>query len=291
MTLASSQPAVALIMRSKNEMPYTRDVFEALERQTYRNYVLYNVDSGSTDDTLKVVRQHNPNPANIVEIAPEDYVPGKVLNMMIKAAHEPLIVLLNADAIPLDDQWLEKLLEPLLQGAADGAISRQVARSDAHFIVKEDYSRAYAMERFPNGVLVNFFSAVACAFRREIWDETKFYTGGYAEDLAWCQECQAKGRRFVFVADSVVEHSHNYTLKGLYRKRFRQGVTFGTISGMAPSALGRLYQAGKEMLRDTYCAIKHCAPQTIPYNIIYRSLIHLAYYQGIKEGLRRTKNK
>lgn len=283
--------SVAIIMRSKNEMPYTKDVFDVLQRQTYRDFVIYNVDSGSTDGTVALIRERNPNTDKIIEIPPEEYVPGKVLNMMIERTSEPLIVFLNADAIPLSDDWLANLIAPLLSGEADGAISRQVARDDAHYIVKEDYKRAYNPSRFPGGVLDDFFSAVACAFKRELWEETKFYIGGYAEDLAWCRECQAKGRRFVMVADSVVEHSHNYSLKGLYRKRWRQGVAFGYIYGSSPHALTRLYQVSREIVRDTVCAVKSGQLQTIPYNMVYRSLIYLAYHQGNKEGIKRYRSE
>ncbi|MDP1835573.1 MAG: glycosyltransferase family A protein [Chlamydiales bacterium] len=287
----ASQPAVAIIMRSKNEMPYTEAVFDALDAQTYRNFVLYNVDSGSTDGTIELVHEKNTDRSKIIEIAPDDYVPGKVLNMMIEQAAERIIVFLNADAIPQSNQWLENLLQPILSGEVDGTMSRQVAREDAHFIVKQDYIRAYDPIRFPGGILEDFFSAVACAFKKELWEETKFYTTGYAEDLAWCRECQAKGRRFKLVADSVVEHSHNYSLKGLYRKRYRQGVAFGYIYGTAPNGLARLYQVSKEIIRDTINAVKDLQPHTIPYNLLYRSAIHLGYHQGNREGLKRYRNK
>jgi rhamnosyltransferase len=282
---------VAIIMRSKNEMPYTKSVFEALRHQTYRHFVVYNIDSGSTDGTLEFIRSANPDPTKIIEIQPKEYVPGRVLNRMVAEAKESVIVLLNADAIPLSPQWLEKLIAPILAGEADGTMSRQVARDDAYFVVKQDYLRAYDGQRFPGSVLHDFFSAVACAFTRACWEETHFYEEGYAEDLAWCRECQSKGKRFVFVADSVVEHSHNYSLNGLYHKRRRQGVAFGYIYGSAPSMAARFYQLSREVARDTLNAITQGQFLTIPYNLAYRVEIHLGYHQGNREGLRRFQDK
>ncbi len=286
-----ADPVVAIIMRSKNEMPYTTDVFKALEAQTYRHFVLYNVDSGSTDGTLEVVEANNRDASKVVRIPPEDYVPGKVLNMMIERTAESIIVFLNADAIPQDSYWLERLIRPIIDDEADGTMSRQIARVDAYFIVKQDYLRAYAPSRFPDGFLTDFFSAVACAFKRSLWEETPFYTTGYAEDLAWCRMCQAKGARFKIVQESVVEHSHNYSIQGLYRKRYRQGVAFGYIYGSAPNGFARVYQVGKELARDTLSALKCGQPLTIPYNVLYRSVIHLAYHQGHKEGTQRYTKK
>ncbi len=102
---------------------------------------------------------------------------------------------------------LERLIRPIINGEVDGTMSRQIAREDAHFIVKQDYLRAYAPARFPDGLIEGLLSAVACAFKRSLWEGTPFYTTGYAEDLAWCRECQAKGARFKIIQDSVVEHS------------------------------------------------------------------------------------
>lgn len=287
----AANPSIAIVIRSKNEMPYTKNVFKALQEQTYHNYVIYNIDSGSTDGTLEVIRSHNPDPAKIVEISPDDYMPGKVLNMILEHTSEKIIVLLNADAVPMNNRWLANLIKPIISDEADATMSRQVARDGAHFIVKQDYLRAYCIKRFPNGNLENFFSAVACAFKRELWEETKFYTSGYAEDLAWFKECKKKGRRFKFVEDSVIEHSHNYSLKGLYHKRYRQGVAFGYIYGHVPNPLTRLRQMGKEIIRDIWYALKHGKPQTIPYNLLYRSTIHLGYHQGSKEGIKRYRKK
>ena len=82
-SLMENAPAVAIIMRSKNEEPYATQTLERLFTQTYLNFTLYNVDSGSTDGTLEAIKKYNPSPENIKEIRPADYVPGPVLNDMI----------------------------------------------------------------------------------------------------------------------------------------------------------------------------------------------------------------
>lgn len=271
---------VALIMRSKNEQPYTEHALRALKSQTFHDFVLYNVDSGSTDGTLEVIRKFNANQANIVLISPEDYIPGKVLNMMIERSQESIIVFLNADAIPLDSEWLERLLSPILNGKADATMSRQVARKDGYFIVDYDYIRAYDEINLARNPC--FFSAAACAFKRELWEQTKFYDEGISEDLLWSKICQEKGAIFKYVPDSVVEHSHNYTLKQLYRRHYGEGKAFSHIFGEKPSLFRELFSLGKELVRDFFYSISKGQIHTIPYNIIYRCTIHLAQYRGKK---------
>ena len=100
----SDKKTIAVIMRSKNEQPYTEPALQALFKQSYQDFKLYNVDSGSIDGTLAVVQKYNQD---VILIAASDYIPGTVLNNMISTTNEEIIVFLNADAIPQSDNWLE----------------------------------------------------------------------------------------------------------------------------------------------------------------------------------------
>ncbi len=272
-------PSVAIIIRSKNEMPHVRAVLEMLGRQTYRDYELFAVDSGSTDGSADLLHKHCGDGC-LTEIAPENYLPGKVLNEAIAQTPQTIIVLLNADAIPLDETWLETLVEPLTEERADATFSRQVARGDAHFVVAYDYERAYD----PNKLSPAFFSAVACAFKRDLWERINFREQGYAEDLAWAAACRKAGARIQMVPDSVVEHSHNYSLQALFAKRHRQALTFDR----APDSGHQLIQCIRELVRDFLHAVRKLELHTIPYNLAYRVTIHRAEYCGLKDRAKKT---
>ncbi len=265
-------PTVAIITRAKNETPHVRRALEALTRQTFTAFDHFAVDSGSTDGTLEALEASG---ATLTRIAPEDYVPGPVLNAAIDRTHHEIIVLLNADAVPLTDDWLAKLLQPILENRADATFSRQVARADARFIVAYDYERAFN----PANIVPGFFSAVACAFRRPLWETRPFPAEGYAEDAAWAKDHEAAGARFEFVPDSAVEHSHNYSLEALFAKRHRQALTFNEAPKVGRQAAACL----KEILRDLIHAAAKWKFQTIPYNSAYRVVIHRAVHGGLKE--------
>jgi len=272
---------VDIIMRSKNEMPYAVTVLDRLSRQTWKDYTLYNVDSGSTDGTLEIVRRCNPD--RLVEIPPKSYAPGKVLNDMIARTGAEVIVLLNADAIPLNEFWLERLVRSVLDATADASMSKQHARPDACFIVDYDYRRAYDPRNIKEEN-EDFFSAVACAFRRTWWERYKFPESGYAEDLAWARTCREQGAKFKFVLDSEVEHSHNYTLKELYRKKYRHGQTYHRIYQQQPKPMAQTLACVRELVRDFLHAFRRLRPWTIPYNIAYRIIIHVAIHQGLRKA-------
>ena len=275
---------VAVIMRSKNEMPHLPAAIASLHRQTFKDFELWAVDSGSTDGSVAVL-QNSLDAHHLIQIAPKEYVPGKVLNDMTALTTHEFVVFQNADAIFQSDDALEKLLQPLFNGEADAVMSAQVTRSDARFIVTYDYLRAYDPKNIKDDN-ADFFSAVTCAFRRELWEKIKIPDIGYAEDVAWAKLCRAHGARFKMVTDSVVEHSHNYTLKGLYRKKFRHGVTFAQTYGRRANLLLQTLELCKEWIRDLLYAVQKGRFDTIPYNIAYRAVIHTGLYRGLKEGLR-----
>jgi rhamnosyltransferase len=278
---STSDCTVSILMRSMNEMPHPPRVLEALKRQTIQNFTLYNVDSGSTDGTVEVFEKANP--MRLRKIAPADYIPGRVLNEMVAAAPEDITVFLNADAIPMDDRWLENLLRPILDGQADATMSKQIARPDAFWIVGDDYVRAYDPRNIKEEN-EDFFSAVSCAFKRSLWEETKFYEEGYAEDLVWAAACRRKGARFRLVLDSVVEHSHNYSLPSLHKKKYRHGIVFARLYGQKPRLLSRLAVCAKEIIRDFLRAAKAGRIDSLLYNLRYRTNIHAAFHQGLKAG-------
>lgn len=283
-TASSAEARAAVIMRSKNEMPYLPEAIASLRRQTFQDFELWAVDSGSTDGSVDVL-QNELDATHLIQIAPKEYVPGKVLNDMTARTTQEFVVFQNADAIFQSDDALEKLLKPLFDGEADAVMSSQVTRPDAKFIVTYDYLRAYNPKNI-KGENADFFSAVTCAFRRDLWEKINIPDIGYAEDVAWAKLCRAQGARFKLVTDSVVEHSHNYTLKGLYLKKFRHGVTFAQTYGRRADLFFQTLELCKEWARDLFYAVSKGRLDTIPYNIAYRAVIHTGLYRGLKEGAR-----
>jgi rhamnosyltransferase len=276
-------PRIAIIMRAKDEMPHTPRALEGLRGQSRRDWKLYAIDSGSTDGTLEMIQSF---PADeLVQIAAKDYEPGPVLNRMVAMTREPLVVFLNADAVPLDVEWLERLVAPVEADAADATMSVQAPRADADFIVAYDYARAYNPENIKSDN-EDFFSAVACCFKRELWEKHPFKAHGYSEDLAWARACRQDGARFQLVEASRVEHSHNFTIAGLHRKRYRHGRAYVDIFGARPQALKQTFRCAKEMIRDLLYTLRRGRLDTIPFNLAHRYTIHRALYLGMRDECR-----
>lgn len=86
------------------------------------------------------------------------------------------------------------------------------------------------------------------------------------------------------VSGSEVEHSHNYSLKSLYKKKFRHGVTYHRMYGRRPRPFHQFYLCLREIVRDGLYAFRRLRITTVPYNIAYRIVIHVALYKGLRQA-------
>ncbi len=90
--------------------------------------------------------------------------------------------------------------------------------------------------------------------------------------------------RFDIVVDSVVEHSHNYTLKTLYRRERGHGIVHQKMLHENPSVFRQGFACFKHIVRDALYALGKGRPLTIPYNLAYRIVFHWAHHQGKRAG-------
>src|SRR3954468_12725544 len=153
---------IDVVVRCRNEMPHTVPTLDGLARQTRKARVLF-LDCGSTDGSREAAVERG---VRIHDIDPKAYVPGVVLNLGMRMTESDVVAFVNADAIPLHDDALEKLIAPLANASATYA--RQVARPTANARTRADYARAFgdqplALRHAP------FFSMAASALRRDVW--------------------------------------------------------------------------------------------------------------------------
>jgi len=99
-----TDPLVSIIMRSFNEGWALRQTLPALRWQTYRNWELIVIDSGSADGSQDLIRSVSPN--HFIQLRPEEYNPSRVMNRGMELARSEYCIFLNADATPVDEPHL-----------------------------------------------------------------------------------------------------------------------------------------------------------------------------------------
>jgi rhamnosyltransferase len=192
----------------------------------------------------------------------------------MRMTESDVVAFVNADAIPLHDDALATLIAPLADAAATYA--RQVARSTANARTRADYARAFgdralALRHAP------MFSMAASALRRDVWQALPFDESlRYSEDADWVYRAAAMGYRIDYVPDARFEHSHDYDLRGSYKRRAGEGTADAAIYRLGrPSLIGDLVKplAGS-LVRDARAGLLS------PSGAIERIAQAAGYYVG-----------
>jgi rhamnosyltransferase len=249
-----SDPLVSIIMRSFNEAWALRDTLAALKCQEYRNGELIVIDSGSTDGSVEIIRMAEPR--HFVQIT--QYQPARVINQGMELARAEYGIFLNADATPQGPDWLRPLVRPLLNPEVAAVFGRQIPRPDCQAVYAHDYERCFGPNRL-SAQWDHFFSMASSGIRKDIWAKRGFNERmQYSEDDEYTRWCRAQDYRIVYVPESVVMHSHNYTPAQARKRSFGEGRALAAVcDSQAKLSWTRSVLLGwaNDIRRDlTYCA-------------------------------------
>ena len=275
-------PLVTIVMRSKNDILYIGRTFEEIFKQKFTDFEILNFDSGSDDGTWDIIQKYNPDKSWRIE--PDDYVPGKVLNQAVNKAQGKIIVFNNSDCIPLNEDWLGKLIEPLLSSDADkisAVFCNQIARPDAFALVRKDNARAFG-DGSVSAKWEHFFSLASSAALREKLIEYPFREDlQYSEDVDWAWRMKSVHLETSYVPDSRVEHSHNYSLCELKKRFYNEGIAEGQIYDLRKTFWrGFFFPWLAEAGRDIIYLLKTGKILALPRAIVYRIIQRFFAWKG-----------
>lgn len=282
----NGKPKVSVIMRSKNSDWVIAQALSGLYSQTFTDFELIIVDSGSNDRTLEIVKQY---PCRLIEIEATAYYPGAVLNMAIEEAAADIIIFQNSDGVPLCQHTLQRLVDAFEDENVHAALSRQLVRPEADTWVRHDYASSFPdKDKTPDWIRLSLPMA---AFRKAVWEKHHFYTDAWAsEDTEWGEWAVKNGYNIKYVKDAIIMHSHNYTLRQIYGRKFVEGEADAFIYDLKPSKTKMLSGFFKGIIKDSLVYLKardfKGLAGIIPRNFVYQH----AHYKGLTLGAERIKN-
>lgn len=281
-------------MRSKNDGWVIESTLKAVLDQTMSNFDLVNIDSGSTDETLDVIKKYNKS-GKILTIKPEEYIPGKVLNMGIENAAGDILVFINSDATPQNPDWMEKLVEPFKDKDVAATFGQQIPRPDCTILFRKDYERAFGDGR-ESAKWRHFFSMAISAIRRSVWEKRKFTSEiNYSEDIEWTWQIKKMGYKVIYVPQAIAMHSHNYTFAQLLKRHQGEGRADAYIFREEKNDSGFidmcLKSAVSEVVRDAVYCIKQGDFMGILRSPFHRAYQKFGYYKGFNEQKNKLVNR
>lgn len=278
---AESTHAVDVVVRCKDEMPFTRRTLTELGLQVPSLGKIVFIDSGSKDGSRECAEEFG---CTIIDIQPHEYIPGRVINMGMNKTSAPHVAYVNADAIPLSGKAVELMVRALREDAQIAAtFGRQVARPDASALTKSDMARAFgevAPVRTARGA---FFSMAASAISRSVWEKQKFSEIlKYSEDVDWTYRVQQAGFSVRYIPEARFEHSHDYNPQATRKRHYGEGVADTEIYQLSEpqmwADLGRPLIGN--LVRDARRGLLS------PHNALIRWKQATGYYSGRRESKR-----
>ncbi|MGV3775061.1 MAG: glycosyltransferase family 2 protein [Verrucomicrobiales bacterium] len=279
-----NDPLVSIILRSFNEAWALGGTLDALSQQDYRNWELIVIDSGSTDGSQELIQRAKP--AAFVQIQPHEYNPSRVMNHGMRLSKSEYGIFLNADATPQGSNWLRPLVNALRDPKVAAVFGRQIPRPDCEAVYACDYDRCFGPHR-ESAKWDHFFSMVSSGLRKDIWSQRGFLEQlQYAEDDEYTRWAKGQGYRVVYVEQSVVMHSHNYTPAQAYKRSFGDAKALAASWKGEPGEFNFLKTRVLGFASDLRHDIKFCMRQGRPLEIPHAARIRWEQRRGKLEGFK-----
>ena len=178
----------------------------------------------SKDRTEELLKE---NGITFEKIKKEEFSHSRTREKAAMAAKGEAIVFLTQDVEIKDDEFIKKLVAPIVKGEAQATYARQVTKYNNI----EKYTREYNYPKTSfvttkadlkeKGLKTFFFSDAAGAIDVKTFRKLGGYDGKdlpISEDMYFAHKLIMSGGKIKYIAEAKVYHSHKFTVKELYNR-------------------------------------------------------------------------
>lgn len=252
--MQSKFPSVSVIIPVKNEANKIRACIDGILSQTVPVAEIIVIDSGSTDDTVSILRSYKE--VTLIEIPGAEFNHGETRNLGISRASSEFVLLTVGDARPYNNYWIEELLNGFVDEEVAGVCGQQVIphEPDKNPVewfrpVDEPKLKRYQFEDVADFEALSplekkrvcGWDDVNAMYRRSVMLKLPYRKVSYAEDLLWCKDALLNGYAVVFNYASRVFHYHlenaDFTYKRTFTVSYYRYKAFDYIPTVQPQSL------------------------------------------------------
>lgn len=282
---------VSIIIRTHNEEKHIRELLERIFLQTYKNIEVIVVDSGSTDNTLKIISEFNS--VKVLEIKKEDFTFGYSLNHGIRNSSGEIIVMISAHCYPTNSDWLFNLIEPFGNPNVGISYGRQVGISSTKYSEHQIFNKW-----FPNESNLKQYTAFCnnanSSIRKSVWEKL----GGYdekvpgLEDILFSTKMIRDTHYYIsYKAESIVYHIHDETWYQVQNRYYREAISYSSIHlNEGFGILDFIKLSCINIIHDIRCLFRDKKSiKIIPSIFLFRINQFLGTYKGYKYTRRNNE--
>ncbi len=219
---------VDIICPLYNAEKYLKKLHESFLNQKKVNlHKIKYILTESNDFTLDILKKLKSNKCEFVLIKKEDFSHSLVRENAAFESKADIIVFVTQDIEIKNDNWLENLVKPIEKDKVAATYSRQLTKynniekytREANYPEKSLIKSKIDIDKL--GLKTFFSSDASAAIKRDIFVELNGYDHKdlpISEDMYFTYKLIMSGHKIKYCADSVIYHSHNFTLSEIYNR-------------------------------------------------------------------------
>jgi len=269
---------VSIMILTKNAGGNFEPLLERIFSQQFDGqFEVLTVDSGSTDSTLKIARGF---PVRITEIRPEEFHHGKTRNLGADLSQGSILVYITQDALPLKNDWLQKLASAFQDPNVAMVCGRQIP-----WETTKPPEKFFYVYYFPTTKIVLapqtsnvyrdnvFISNVNSAIRKDIWQQFRFSESiTMVEDKEFAKRILSAGWNIIYEPDAAVYHGHDFSLRSAFERYIDYGVSYSQgVKGLPKSGGSGIGKASRYLAEEVKYLASNGYLRWLPYSVLYEA--------------------
>ena len=221
---------VTVVIPNYNGFKFLKPCFDSLMKQSMEDFEIIFVDNASADESVEYVKKEYPNV--IIIVSDKNYGFSHAVNIGIKAANSPYVILLNNDT-ESDKDYIKNMYGAI--SSDDGIFScsckminynnRDIMddAGDLYSIIGWQAQRGVGRKVEKYNKQKNVFSSCAGAaiYNKKVFDEIGYFDEehfAYFEDIDIGYRARIFGYKNIYIPDAIVYHVGSGTSGSKYNE-------------------------------------------------------------------------
>lgn len=281
--MLDGKPAISIVIPCFNEAENIGKCIDSVKMQQYNSqFEIIAVDNGSTDDTVKIIKDKGI----ILEHA-ERKGPAPAKNEGIKKAKGDIIVFIDADCIA-HPVWLKNIVEPF-RNSEIGCVAGEIVACEPktrieHFLIKKKHlSQSVNI----NHTFLSYAATANAAYRKEIFEKVglfdeALFTGEDA-DMSWRMQLETN-YKVRYSPEALVYHPHETSLKALYKQKKRHAYGGVALYKKYKNLWPEQHKSVRKIYWEYYSIVRRLARFAINYLFNKSQVLDEPHFQIILEA-------